>query len=257
MIGDDMEYQVKIEAFEGPLDLLLYLIKEMKISIDEVKVSQITDQYVRFIHQMEKLNLEIASEYLVMAAYLIFIKSKMILPKKEVVDEKSEYEENPEENLKRRLKIYKVFKDIVPTFHMLEEERSKHLIKIPTDLSSEFKLDAKEILATDADVYDLLSAFNRVLRRYNLHKPLKTKIEHQTITIEERIDQVRQLIEQRKQITFQELYEREEGKELVVLTFMAILELAREKIVSITQDDLFQDIYINYISEDGGLSSGE
>jgi segregation and condensation protein A len=246
-----MEYQVKIDAFEGPLDLLLYLMKDMKISIDEINVSQITEQYLTFIHQMEKLNLEIASEYLVMAAHLVYIKSKMMLPKKEKVDNEEGYEENPEEKLKKRLKIYKLFKDLVPLFHELEEERSQYLMKIPTDLTQDIKLEVKEILNQDTDVYDLLSAFNRVLRRFMLHKPLKTKIEHQTITIEERILELRNFLIERQQVKFSELYQERIDKEYVVTTFMAILELAREKFLRISQGHLFDDIFLNYISESG------
>jgi segregation and condensation protein A len=245
-----MEYQVKLDQFEGPLDLLLYLIKEMKISIDDINVSKITEQYIQFIHQMEKLNLEIASEYLVMAAHLVYIKSKMMLPKVKQEDDHIVYEENPEEKLKMRLKVYKMFKDVIPLFQAYEEERSHYLTKIPTDLSNDFKLEAKEILNKHAEVSDLLAAFNRVLRRYNLHKPLKTKIEHQTITIEERINQVKGFLLKKGHACFTDLWNNESTKEYVVVTFLAILELAKESVVKLSQDELFDSILINYVGEE-------
>lgn len=242
-----MEYQVKIDAFEGPLDLLLYLIKDTQISIDDINVTHITEQYINFIHAMEKLNLEVASEYLVMAAHLVYIKSKMMLPKTIVDEENINYEENPEEKLKMRLKIYKLFKDITPFLRNLEEERSTYLNKIPTDLSNEIKLEVKDILVKDNNVYDLLSAFNKVLRRYMLHKPMKTKIQQQSITIEDRIISVRKMVKKHERLNFIDLYTLDDSKEVIVLTFMAILELAKEKEIKISQDDLFENIFIDYI----------
>jgi len=245
-----MEYQVKIDEFEGPLDLLLYLIKDMKISIDKINVSEITQQYIDFIHAMEKLNLEIASEYLVMAAYLILIKSKMILPKANIDNETIDYEENPEEKLKMRLKIYKLFKDVVPYFRDQEEERNNYITKIPMDLSSEFKLELNEVLKQNGNVYDLLSAFNKVMKRFNLHKPIKTIIKQQAITIDDRIIQLKNIIKEKKRMLFSELITHQDSKEFVVVTFMSILELAKEKIIFINQDELFEDIYVDYIENE-------
>lgn len=248
-VGDRMEYQVKISAFEGPMDLLLYLIKEAKISIDEVKVSEITDQYLSFIHAMEQLNLEIASEYMVMAAYLVYIKSKMILPQKDVAIDSPEYEANPEAQLKKRLKIYKVFKDLVPYFRAQEEERSLYLSKIPTDLSAELKQDIKLVPNDEVDFYDLLSAFNRILRRYNLHRPIRTKIEQQTITIDERINQVKDYFSEFKEATFSELSKERQDREFFVVTFMAVLELAKEKFLWIRQQKSFDEIYLQRVGD--------
>lgn len=242
-----MEYLVKIDAFEGPLDLLLYLIKEMKISIDDVNMTDITMQYLDYIHQMEQLDLVIASEFLLMAANLVQLKSKMMLPQNEKTGPDGEaYEENPEKEFKERLKAYKRFKDMVPHLQALYEERSQFLAKVPTDLSKEIKVDPKEILKGNADVYDLLSAFNRVLRRYQLHQPMKTRIEHQTITIEDRIGQLRDYFKNHRETTFKSLYGESPTKEHVVVTFMALLELAKENILRITQVGAFDEIYIHY-----------
>lgn len=253
-----MEYQVKIDEFEGPLDLLLYLIKEAKISIDKINVSEITEQYINFIHDMENLNLEIASEYLVMAAYLTFIKSKMMLPKANMDNENIGFEENPEEKLRRRLKLYKLFKDVIPYFEEQEAERGNFLTKIPTDLSTEFKLETKEILEKNASVYDLLSAFNKVMRRFMLHKPIKTKIKQQLISIDERILELKSILHAKNHIIFTELFTKEITKEYIIITFMAVLELSKEKIIKINQEQLFEDIYLEYIDKnEAGVENNE
>ncbi len=245
-----MEYKVKINEFEGPLDLLLYLIKETKISIDKINVSEITAQYIDFIHAMEQLNLEIASEYLVMAAYLTYIKSKMMLPKANIDNENIDYEENPEEKLKMRLKIYKMFKDIIPYFKEQEEERSHFITKVPTDLTNELKIETKDLLIQNTSVYDLLSAFNKVLKRFNLHKPIKTIIKQQNVNIDERITELRNLLKDRRQLVFSEIFTENVSKEYIVVTFMAILELAKDKMIFIKQDELFKEIYIDYIEDE-------
>lgn len=249
-LGDNMEYLVTIDEFHGPLDLLLYLIKEAKIDIDRINVSEITQQYLDYIRAMEDLNLEIASEYLVMAAYLIYIKSRMMLPKGNLDGEKIDYEENPEEHLKRRLKLYKLFKDIIPYFQEQEAERENFLTKIPSDLSDELKIETKDFLLQDVDIYDLLSAYNRVLKRFSLHKPLKTKIKPQTITIDERINELSELFRNRKRLTFMEIFTDNITKEFIVVTFMAILELTKHNYIRLRQDALFQDIFIEYIEEE-------
>ena len=245
-----MEYLVTIDAFQGPLDLLLYLIKEARIDIDNVNVSEITQQYLDYLHAMEDLNLEIASEYLRLAAYLIYIKSRKMLPQSNLDDENISYEENPEEQLKRRLKLYSIFKDVVSFFQEQETERGNYLTKIPSDLSEELKIETKDFLLQDVDIYDLLSAYNRVLKRYSLHKPIKTKIKPQTITIDERIQELSDLFRTRKKLRFTEIFEENVTKELIVVTFMAILELTKHHVIRLHQDTLFQDIYIEYLDEE-------
>lgn len=245
-----MEYLVTIDAFQGPLDLLLYLIKEARIDIDNVNVSEITQQYLDYLHAMEDLNLEIASEYLRLAAYLIYIKSRKMLPHSNLDDENISYEENPEEQLKRRLKLYSIFKDVVSFFQEQETERENYLTKIPSDLSEELKIETKDFLLQDVDIYDLLSAYNRVLKRYSLHKPIKTKIKPQTITIDERIQELSDLFRTRKKLRFTEIFEENVTKELIVVTFMAILELTKHHVIRLHQDTLFQDIYIEYLDEE-------
>ena len=218
----------------------------MKISIDEVNMTDVTNQYLDYIHQMEQLDLVIASEYLVMAAHLVHIKSRMMLPQNEMKPEGNEYEENPEEILKERLKTYKKFKDLVPHLHALYEERSQFLAKIPTDLSNEMKLDLKDILQHEGDVYDLLSAFNRVLRRYQLYRPIRTTIAQQTVTIEDRIEELHEYLGKHRYTTFEALYSLSPTREHVVVTFMALLELAKQNVLRIKQDHLFDAIYIHY-----------
>lgn len=122
----NQRYETKIDAFQGPLDLLLHLIKETKVDIHEIKIAEITEQYLAYIKAMENLHLEIASEYLVMAANLMLIKSKKLLPKEEL-DIEDDYEEDPEAELRRRLLEYQLYKDSLDEFRRLEEERGQFI----------------------------------------------------------------------------------------------------------------------------------
>lgn len=166
-----MEYQVKIEAFEGPLDLLLHLINRLEIDIYDIPVAKITEQYLLYVHTMRELELDVASEYLVMAATLLSIKSRMLLPKQEeeLFDEEMmlEEEEDPRDELIEKLIEYRKYKSGAQTLKEREEERQKSFAKPPSDLSEyakEVKLSEQKLSVT---VYDMLGAFQKVLNRKN------------------------------------------------------------------------------------------
>lgn len=243
-IGDDMEYKVNIENFSGPLDLLLHLIREMKVDIYEVKVSDIAEQYLQYIRSMEELHLEIASEYLVMAAQLIYIKSQTLLPKQKIDDEEFEYEESPEEQLRRRLIEYKVFKEISSELRELEEYRSTMIVKAPENVAEYLGIENKPELTMEAEIYDIIGAFNRVLRRQSLLKPIPKKIQKRAVTIEERIEDIKILVDDNENLLFTNLFEDDDSREFIVITFLAILELVKERLIFVTQDDLYCDIFI-------------
>ncbi len=149
-----------INDFDGPLDLLLHLLKQSKMDIFDINIAQITQQYVDFINKMEKMNLDIASEYLVMASELIEMKSRHLLPKKE--EEVDEYEENPEDELKRRLLEYQIYKESTEKFKELEDARHEVYTKSPEKISD---LSDTKIINNDVTTYDLLEALQRVLGR--------------------------------------------------------------------------------------------
>ena len=238
MIGSDyMEYTLKINEFEGPLDLLLHLIKESKMNILDLSIELITDQYLNYIKAMEKLNLDIASSYLVMASELIEMKSKLLLPRHE---EEEEEEEDPKENLINRLVEYQRYKDLTGTFKELEEERRTIFTKLPASYDEYIDND-KVIKNSDVTLDDLLDAFNKFLERQKLNQPISTKVTRKEISVEERRISIRKILSIKGKVNFIELFDVL-SKEYVVVTFLAILEMARKNEIKIMQDNKFGEI---------------
>ncbi|WP_078380121.1 segregation/condensation protein A [Sutcliffiella halmapala] len=251
------EYNVKVEAFEGPLDLLLHLINRLEIDIYDIPVAQITEQYLFYIHTMKELQLDVASEYLVMAATLLEIKSKMLLPKHEeeivIEDEEfGEFEEDPREELMNRLIEYRKYKEAADDLKELEEERSHIYTKPPSDLSALVKNVEPEEVKLDVSLYDMLGALQKLMRRKKLQKPLQTRITRQEIPIEKRMEE---LIEDLRNFKgrkhFFDLFP-ESSKEYIVVTFLAILELLKKNTILLEQENNFSDIYVSY--QEGGAT---
>ena len=234
-----MEYNIKIDEFEGPLDLLLHLIKESNIDIYDIKISEITDQYLTYIKAMESLNLSIASEYLVMAAELIELKSRMLLPNSKSPDS-DDSEEDPQEMLIQKLLDYKNYKDITKTFRELEKERGLIYTKLPTSLD-EYKEEALPQETHSLSI--LLDAFAKFVERNEQQKPLHTKVATKEVSVSERMTSIRNILKKKIEITFEELFE-EWNKEYFVVTFLSILQMSKEQEIVIKQDTCFQTIYI-------------
>ena len=234
-----MEYQVKIDEFEGPLDLLLHLIKESNIDIYDIKISEITEQYLSYIRAMESLNLSVASEYLVMAAELIEMKSRVLLPTKSE-EKQDEFEENPEVALIKRLVDYKYYKEITSTFKELERDRGEVFTKLPSNID-EYK---EELPPQEShSVSLLLDAFAKFMERSEYNKPLHTKIASKELSVSDRITRIRSVLSSKKEVKFETLFD-EWTKEYVVVTFLAILQMAKEQEIVIEQSDIFDSIYI-------------
>lgn len=236
-MGGYMEYAVKIDAFEGPLDLLLHLIKESKVDIWNIKIVDITDQYLNYIKSMERLNLNIASEYLVMASELMEMKSKMLLPRYE--EESSEEEEDPREQLIQKLIEYQKYKDMTKNFKELEEVRHEFYTKAPESLKD--YIDDDTIVSSDVTLDDLMNAFQKFLKRKQLEKPLSTTVTKREITVEERRTSICNILKTKKKVDFFELFD-EITKEYIVVTFLAILEMAKKQELMIYQENNFQQI---------------
>ena len=166
-------FKLSIEDFSGPLDLLLHLIKESKMNIYDLKINEITKQYIDFINHMEKLNIDVASEYLVMASTLIHLKSKMLINEKDEEETVNDEEITTEEELKRRLIEYNQYKELTNSFKILENKRQEVYTKVPESLN-EFRENIK--LNTDTTLDDLLNAFEEFLKRQKYLKPLDTKV---------------------------------------------------------------------------------
>lgn len=238
-----MEVQVKLDSFEGPLDLLLHFVKESKVDILEVSILDIANQYLEFIHHMESLNLNIASEYLVMASELIEIKSRRLLPKKEV--EEQEEEEDPEKVLINRLIEYQKYKDMTKNFKVLEELRQEIFTKTPDNLKEYSDNDV--VVSSNVTLDDLMLAFKKFLERKELEKPLSTKVTKKEITIEERRKEIKSILRERKNVDFLSLFDIC-TKEYVVVTFLTILEMAKQKEILIKQDGNFENILVEVLS---------
>lgn len=225
-----MEYTLKTVEFEGPLDLLLHLIKEANIDIFEIKISEITDQYLAYITKMEELDLNVDSEYLIMAADLIEMKSRELLPRNE---EDEEEEEDPKEALINRLIEYQKYKEITSEFKKLEEERSEFYSKLPSVLD-EFKDDTLKV-HEDLTLDDIIKAFANLKEKQNLEKPLNTVVTKKEYSVNLRSKEILNKLKTKKQINFEELFETF-TKDYVVVTFLSILDLAKKQNITIKQD---------------------
>lgn len=232
-----------IGDFEGPLDLLLHLIKKSKMEIFDIEISEITNQYLNYIKSMTDMNLDIASEYLVMASELIEMKSKKLLPKNEEKEEDEEVED-PEVVLKRRLVEYQKYKESTNVFRDLEKNRSSYYTKAPESLK---KYSLKKLENDGSvDVYDLLDAFQKLLERQEFNKPKNTKIARKELSVKERIVKIRDILRVNKRVNFVELFD-DFSKPYVVVTFLSVLEMVKSREINIKQDNNFSDIYIERV----------
>ena len=236
----DNKYTVTIDQFEGPLDLLLHLIKEDNIDIYDIKLEDITKQYLDYINKMKDMNLEVASEYLVMASELLEMKSKMLLPKR-VEEETDEYEEDPREVLIERLLAYKKFKEVTSEFKDLEAERKNIFTKEPENLAYYAQEEGNN---GEVGLADLIEAFNQLMKRKELDKPLATKITKKELSVQEKVIKIRKILKEKKKVNFEELFEVA-TKEEVIVNFLSILEMVKKNEILLEQDSNFGGIIIS------------
>ncbi len=227
-----MEYKVTIDKFQGPFDLLLHLIKETDIDILDINITEITKQYLDYIESMEKLNLDIDSEYLVMAAELIEIKSKELLPNEDM-DGTDDYEEDPRESLINRLIEYQKYKEVAAEFQNMESERKLMYSKLPSEMQ-EFKNEDVAI-NDNISLDDLVQAFINFQKKKEFDKPLNTVVTRKEYSMRVRCRDIMKKLKKRKKIQFEELFELK-SKDYVVVTFLAILDLAKRGRLKIKQD---------------------
>lgn len=226
-----------INDFEGPLDLLLHLIKESKMDIMNIEIEKITEQYMDFLNKQESMNLEISSEYLVLASELLEIKSKLLLPNNKE-DEDLE-EEDPREELINRLLEYQAYKDITKVLQDKELLRKDIYTKIPENINN--YVDEVHEIHADVTIDDLVSALQKYYQRKALNKPLNTKVTINEISVSSRRHDIKRLLKDKKRISFFELFPVA-SKEYIVATFLAILEMAKSRELIIKQDNNFDDI---------------
>ncbi len=240
-----MAYNFVVSDFEGPLDLLLHLVKESKMDIYEINIHDIINQYLDFIHSLEEKNIDVASEYLVMAAELIHLKSKLLVNRKDEENVEDEFAFSSEEDLRNRLIEYEKYKKITKDFQELEEKRSEVYTKLP-EVISEY-LDESEFPKGEFDITDLFNAYMLFIERQKNAKPLNTKITKREISVDEKIKDIRNILTKRKKVNFMELF-TEFTKENIVVTFLSILEMSKNNEISLTQESSFSPIIIESVS---------
>ena len=236
-----MDYRIKIDEFEGPLDLLLHLIKESNINIQDIEINEITKQYLDYINKMEELNINVAASYLVMAAELMEIKSKSLLPPSEDENSDEDEEEVSRESLINKLLEYEKYKNMIDTFKGMESERQNIYVKAPEKVSN--YVDGLIVNTDDTSVEDLVEAFKKFLERVDREKPITTKITNKEYSVKERKKSIRNILKAKKKVLFTDLFE-ERTTSFIVVTFLSILEMTKEREVIIRQDANFKDITI-------------
>lgn len=249
-----MAIPVKLPVFEGPLDLLLHLIDKNKIDIYDIPIVEITDQYMEYIQQMQEENLSVMSEFMVMAATLLDIKCRMLLPKE--VDEDGE-EEDPREELVRQLLEYKMYKNLSYELRDRMKDAEKSMYKgesIPEEvLSYREPADPQELLA-GMTLEKLNAIFKSILRRQeDKIDPIRSKfgkIEQEEVNLPEKMDYVKEYAKSHKKFSFKNLLQKQCSRTQVVVTFLAILELMKTGIIVIHQENLFDDIEIETVEKE-------
>lgn len=246
-----MGIPVKLDIFDGPLDLLLHLIEKNKIDIFDIPIISITEQYMDIIGKMEKRDMDIMSEFLVMAATLLKIKSKMLLPARE--NENGE-EEDPREELVERLLEYKKYKYAALSFKNMQIDAAKHFFReknLPEGVESYKEvIDTKKLLS-DVTLYRLQIIFNSIIKKQiDKTDPVRSKfgqIKKETVSLEERIHYIEEYAKLHNKFNFKTMLGYNTGKTMVIVTFLGILELMKAGKLKIEQESIFDDIWISKV----------
>jgi len=241
-----MSVTYKLPSFEGPLDLLLHLIDKAEVDITNIPISEITDQYMEYVSLMEELELEVASEFLVMAATLLSIKSKMLLPKPPPLELDYDYEEDPGDTLEElvhKLIEYRKYKSIAEHLRDKELEQSLVYSREPVDLSP-YAVEEKRNPVEGLETFDLLLAFQKALRRV-ANRNVVAKIRRDEVSVKDRMrDVLRLLRSQGGRLMFSRLFDESATRDELVVSFLALLELMKMKKISCYQHGRFDDIVI-------------
>ena len=238
-----MAYKVKLDIFEGPFDLLVYLIENAEMNIYDIKVSSITSQYLNYLSLLQDYNIELASEFMVLAATLIEIKSKMLLPRPKIDGDESAYED-PRAELVQKIVEYKKFKTAAENLEQLEELGLKIYSKPQEDLS-QYTKEPDEFI--DLDLSQFVKAFNLFIQKKkkieDIHKKYE-KIEQDRVSVEDRMMEITALFKAKSGISFHDLISDNHDKYDIVLTFVSVLELIRLNTVSVRQHTSLGEIYL-------------
>ena len=235
-----MSYKIKLEIFEGPLDLLLYLVKKDHLNIYDIPIAKVTEQYLQYINLMQLLDLNVAGEFLVIAADLMRIKSKMLLPVDETAAE--EEQEDPRAELIKRLLEYERFKQIAETLREKETSQKEVFKRPKVEIEMEKGSTEPREAYFEASIFDLINAFSRALK--DVPKEVFYEVIKDEFTIEEKIHDLLHLLLVKQSMKLSEMFAKAKNKLEIIVTFLAILELIRMKEIVACQTSLFDDIEI-------------
>ena len=250
-----MAYKVKLDIFEGPFDLLVYLIEHAKMSIYDIKVSEITTQYLRYIAEMKAQDVAVAQEFMVLAAELIELKSRMLLPRS-ADEETGEEEEDPRADLVARILEYKQYKEMAAFLEEQSDAAAHSRTKPQEDLSA-YADDPEELLKTDMNAF--VKAFYAFLFRKQRIEEMRRvyeRVERQRMSVENRILQIRELFRGKKKLLFSEMIKEDTSPYNQVITFMSLLELIKQKSVTAEQKKRYGDITVKLIEEASAQQEG-
>jgi len=239
MPEDKTDYKVSLEIFEGPLDLLLYLVKKEEVDIHEIQIVKIIDQYLKYIELFKMLDLDVAGEFIVMASTLMYIKSKMLLPPEERPIEEEE-EEDPQLELIKQLVEYKKFKEAAQQLSQKADQELQHFSReeggiLPIEASRR---------QLETNIFDLITAFSKVLDRVKDEDDLR-EIFEETFTVTDKIKVILDAFTEVSELLFSELFEGMRFRSEVVITFLAVLELIRLQKIQANQSEPFSEVVLN------------
>lgn len=243
-----MNYTFYINDFEGPLDVLLHLVKQSKMDIYEINLFTLIKEYLDFIKEMQDLNIDIASEYLSMASELVHLKSKMLVNKHDETEEEDddEFSIKSEDDLRNKLLEYENIKNITGAFKSLESKRSEIYTRLPESLKEYYETEKLPQGLYDVDT--LYQAFLEVEKKLKLAKPLDTTITKKEISIESRTKEIKNILKVRGKVDFYSLFTIN-TKEYIVVTFLTILTMSKNKELKISQEDNFSPIIVEGLYE--------
>jgi segregation and condensation protein A len=235
-----MNYKIRLDMFEGPLDLLLYLVKKDHLNIYDIPIAKVTQQYLEYINLMQLLDLNIVGEFLVMAATLMQIKSKMLLPAEELAAQ--EEQEDPRAELVKRLLEYEKFKQIAENLKQKETSQQEVFKRSKAQEAPETKASDKQEVYFEASIFDLINAFSRALK--DIPREVFYEVIKDQYTVEQKVHDILHLLLVETEIKLSELFSKTKSKIEIIVIFLAILELAKMKEIIARQNAEFQDIII-------------
>ncbi|SKA82261.1 condensin subunit ScpA [Caloramator quimbayensis] len=239
-----MSINIKLEMFEGPLDLLLHLIKKSEVDIYDIPIAEITEQYISYLKAMEELDLEIASEFLVMASTLLEIKSKMLLPKVNISDNEESADIDPRKELVEKLVEYKKYKEFAERLKEFEK-CGAIFFKSPEIIDD---IENKDVYFKNITVENLMTAYKRVIKtyenRFNKRSEIPKDIDYDEFRIEDKMDYIKNMVYKYKRVSFEKFFENAKSKLEIVVTFLAMLELIKLRFITAIQYKNFEEIII-------------